>query len=453
MAIATNEPQAFGEGEQPPRDVFAKVRNHERKELLGAAREAGIIPYFHVLTSPAMPVVEMEGARRIMLGSNNYLGLTGDERVLAGAQDALHRYGTGLTGSRLLNGTIPLHLELERELAEWMGTEDALVFTTGHQANLGTLGTILAPGDTVIADSGDHASILDGCILSRAKLRPFRHNRLDKLEKMLDRARGDGGGVLVVVDGAFSMEGDIAPLVEICELCERYGARLMVDEAHGAGVLGARGAGTAELLGVEDRVDLRMGTFSKSLASCGGFVAGPAEVIEYLRIYSRPFLFTASAVPAALGAALAALRVLRSPEGAPLLARVLENAWRLRDGLHELGFAVVAPQALPARGSVSAAPGVRVDAAGRPTIVTPIVPVLVGDDWKAALLWKALYDAGVFVNTALHPAVPPGGALLRTSVMATHDEATLDEALETFARVKRTFEAEHGPLPGPDDAR
>jgi 8-amino-7-oxononanoate synthase len=437
---------------QTSTDVFAKVRGHDRAELLAAARQADILPYFHVLTSPAMPVVEMEGAPRIMLGSNNYLGLTGDERVLKGAEDALHKYGTGLTGSRLLNGTIPLHLELEREIAEWMSTEDALVFTTGHQANLGTLGTILAPGDTVIADSGDHASILDGCLLSRAKLRPFRHNRLDKLEKMLQRAHSDGGGVLVVVDGVFSMEGDIAPLREICDLCERHGARLMVDEAHGAGVLGARGAGTAELLGVEDRVDLRMGTFSKSLASCGGFVAGPAEVIDYLRISSRAFLFTASAVPAALGAALSALRVLRSPEGPPLLSQVLDNARRLRDGLQELGFAVVDPQTLPAEiGAWSGAPGVREDASGRSAIVTPIVPVLVGDDWKAALLWKALYDEGVFVNTALHPAVPPGGAMLRTSVMATHDGATLDRALDTFARVKLNFEAEHGPLPGPDD--
>jgi 8-amino-7-oxononanoate synthase len=413
-------------------DVFAKVRNHERAALLAAARAADIIPYFHLLTSPAMPVVEMEGAQRIMLGSNNYLGLTGDERVLKGAEDALHRYGTGLTGSRLLNGTIPLHLELEQELAQWLGTEQAIVFSTGHQANLGTLGTLLAPGDTVIADSGDHASILDGCLLSRAKLRPFRHNRLDKLEKMLQRAQDDGGGVLVVVDGVFSMEGDIAPLREICALCERYGARLMVDEAHGAGVLGTRGAGSAELLGVERRVDLRMGTFSKSLASCGGFIAGPHEVIEYLRLYSRAFLFTASGVPAALGAALAALRIVRSDEGPPLLARVLANATRLRDGLHELGFAVVAPQELPDGGG---------------SIVTPIVPVLVGDDWNAALLWKALYDGGVFVNTALHPAVPPGGALLRTSVMATHDEAVLERALDVFARVKRDFEAAHGPLP------
>jgi 8-amino-7-oxononanoate synthase len=199
-------------------DVFAKVRGHERAEQLRLAREADVLPYFRVLEGPARPVVEMEGAERIMLGSNNYLGLTGDERVIAGARDALDRYGTGLTGSRLLNGTIPLHLELEREIAEWMGTEEAIVFTTGHQANVGTLGTILAPGDTVVADSGDHASILDGCLLSRAKLRPFRHNRIEKLERMLEKARSDGGGILVVVDGVFSMEGDVAPLRGICEL-------------------------------------------------------------------------------------------------------------------------------------------------------------------------------------------------------------------------------------------
>jgi 8-amino-7-oxononanoate synthase len=431
-------------------DVFAKVRGHERAEVLAAAREADVLPYFHVLTSPAMPVVEMEGAERIMLGSNNYLGLTGDERVMKGAEDALHRYGTGLTGSRLLNGTIPLHLELEREIAEWMDTEEALVFSTGHQANVGALGTLLGPQDTVIVDSGDHASILDGCQLSRAKLRVFRHNRLEKLEKMLERAAADGGGVLVVVDGVFSMEGDLAPLVEICELCERHGARLMVDEAHGAGVLGARGAGAAELLGVSDRVDLRIGTFSKSLASCGGFVAGSHEVIDDLRFHARAFLFTASAVPAAVGAALGALRVLRSDDGPRLLARVLDNAWRLHDGLYELGFAVSPPQKLPADTGVQAhAPGLHAGAGGERTIVTPIISLLVGDDWKAALLWRALYDAGVFVNTALHPAVPPGGALLRTSVMATHDAPTLDRALEVFARVKQEFEAQHGALPGP----
>jgi 8-amino-7-oxononanoate synthase len=408
-------------------DVFAKVRGHERSEQLQAARDADLLPYFRLLESPAAPVVEMEGAERVMLGSNNYLGLTADERVMQGARDALERYGTGLTGSRLLNGTIPLHLELERELAEWMGTEEAIVFTTGHQANLGTLGTILAPGDTVIADSGDHASILDGCLLSRAKLRVFRHNRLEKLEKALQRATADGGGILVVVDGVFSMEGDVAPLPEIIELCEAHGARLMVDEAHGAGVLGARGAGVSELFGVEDRVDLRMGTFSKSLASCGGFIAGSHEVIDYLRIQSRAFLFTAAAVPAAVGAALAALRIVRSEDGPPLFARELENARYLEDGLHGLGYRVI-----------------------RSSITTPIIPVLVEDDWKAVLLWRALYDAGVFVNVALHPAVPPGGALLRTSVMATHDRATLDRALAAFGEVKQAFEAEHGPLPAAD---
>ena len=412
-------------------DVFSKVRGHERIEQLRAAREADLLPYFRTLESPAAPVVEMEGAERIMLGSNNYLGLTADPRVMDGARDALERYGTGLTGSRLLNGTLELHLTLEREIAEWMGTEDALVFTTGHQANVGTLGTILAPGDTVIADSGDHASILDGCLLSRAKLRPFRHNRLDKLETMLERAAGDGGGVLVVVDGVFSMEGDLAPLPQVAELCRAHGARLMVDEAHAAGVLGTRGAGASELFGVEDAVDLRMGTFSKSLASCGGFIAGSHEVIDFLRIASRAFLFTAAAVPAAVGAALAALRVIRSDDGPPLFARVLDNAAYLNRGLRELGFEVVEPQRLP-DGS---------------TVTTPIVPVVVGDDWKAVLLWRALYDAGVFVNVALHPAVPPSGALLRTSVMATHDRSTLDLALARFASVKAAFEAEHGPLP------
>jgi 8-amino-7-oxononanoate synthase len=412
-------------------DVFEKARGHERAEQLREAREANLLPYFRLIESAAGPVVEMEGAERIMLGSNNYLGLTEHPKVIEGARRALEQYGTGLTGSRLLNGTTRLHLELEAEIAEWMGTEEAIVFTTGHQANMGALGTILGPGDTVIADSGDHASILDGCLLSRAKLRPFRHNRLDKLEKQLERAAEDGGGVLVVVDGVFSMEGDIAPLVDIADLCAKHGARLMVDEAHGAGVLGARGAGTAELLGVEDRVDLRMGTFSKSLASCGGFIAGSHEIVDFLRVQSRAFLFTASAVPAAVGAALAALRVIRSDDGPQLLDAVLRNARVLRDGLEELGFLVVEPQPLPDGGD----------------IVTPIVPVVVGDDWKAVLLWRALYDAGVFVNVALHPAVPPAGALLRTSVMATHDDATLTRALDAFASVKRAFEAEHGRLP------
>jgi len=370
-------------------------------------------------------VVEMEGAERVMLGSNNYLGLTREPRVREAARRALERYGTALTGSRFLNGTIPLHLELEHELRDWMGTEDALAFTTGYQANVGCLSTLLGPGDTVICDSGDHASIMDGVAMSRAKLRPFRHNRLDKLESMLSRAAEDGGGVLVVVDGVFSMEGDVCDVPRVAELCRAHGARLMIDEAHGVGVLGARGAGASEVLGAEELVDLRMGTFSKSLASCGGFIAGPADVIDFLRIQSRAFMFTAAAVPAAVGAALEAVRICRSPEGPELFARLAENARYVERGLEQLGFTVV-------RSGATAPDGEE--------IVTPVVPVLVGDDWQAALLWKALYDGGVYTNVALYPAVERGGALLRTSVMATHEREHLDRALEVFDRCRGVLE-------------
>jgi 8-amino-7-oxononanoate synthase len=327
-----------------------------------------------------------------------------------------------VTGSRLLNGTTPLHVELERELADWMGTEDVIVYTTGYQSNLGAISAIVQPGDTVICDSGDHASILDGCKLSGARLRPFRHNRMDKLETMLERAAADESAALVVVDGVFSMEGDVCDLPPIVELCKRFGARLMVDEAHGVGVLGTRGTGACELFGLEDQVDLRMGTFSKSLASCGGFIAGDEAVIEYLRIASRAFIFSASAVPAAVGAALAALRIIRS-EGADLMARLLENAAYLRRGFRELGLKVVTPGVLP--------DGIEA--------TTPVVPVIVGEDWQAVMVWKALFEAGVYTNVALHPAVPPGGALLRTSLMATHERPHLDRALEIIAEVKERF--------------
>ncbi|HEX8054454.1 MAG TPA: aminotransferase class I/II-fold pyridoxal phosphate-dependent enzyme [Thermoleophilaceae bacterium] len=396
-------------------DLFEKARNHERLEILRAAREHDLMPYFRLLEGEAGPVVEMEGAERVMLGSNNYLGLNRDPRVKQAAADALERYGTALTGSRFLNGTIPLHLELERELAEWMGDEAALVFTTGYQANVGAIATLLSPTDTVICDSGDHASIMDAVAMSHAKVRPFRHNRLDKLETMLSRATGDGGGVLVVVDGVFSMEGDVCDVPRVAELCRAHGARLMVDEAHGVGVMGARGAGACEALGVEDSVDLRMGTFSKSLASCGGFISGPADVIDFLRVQSRAFMFTAAAVPAAVGAALGALRIIRSPEGPDLLARLRENALYLENGLQELGFTVI-------------------ESGGEH--VTPVVPVVIGDDWQAALMWKALFDAGVYVNVALYPAVERGAALLRTSVMATHEREHLDRALEAFDRCR-----------------
>ena len=365
----------------------------------------------------------MEGRTRIMLGSNNYLGLTGNQRVQAAAKDALERYGTALTGSRLLNGTIPLHQELEQEITEWLGTEDALVFTTGYQANLGCIGTLLGPSDTVICDSGDHASILDGCKLSGARIRPFRHKNMGKLEKMLERASNDGGGVLVVVDGVFSMEGDICDLGPVVDLCRNAGARLMVDEAHAIGVLGPTGAGTAELFKLQDGVDLRMGTFSKSLASCGGFIAGPKEVIDYMRIASRPFLFTASSVPAAVGAALEAVRICRSESGRELFKRVLDNARYLHEGLAQLGLKLVEPTAVPGAGEV----------------LSPIVPVVVGDDIQAVMLWKALYEEGLYTNVALYPAVPRGGELLRTSVMATHERDHLDSAIEIFEKVMPDF--------------
>jgi 8-amino-7-oxononanoate synthase len=396
-------------------DLFEKARTHERIEILRAAREQDLMPYFRVLEGEAGPVVEMEGAERVMLGSNNYLGLTRDPRVKAAARDALDRYGTALTGSRFLNGTIPLHLELERELADWMGTDDALVFTTGYQANVGCIASLLSPTDTVICDSGDHASIMDAVAMSHARVRPFRHNRLDKLESMLGRATGDGGGVLVVVDGVFSMEGDVCDVPRVAELAGAHGARLMVDEAHGVGVLGERGAGACEALGVEDQADLRMGTFSKSLASCGGFIAGPADVIDYLRFQSRAFMFTAAAVPAAVGAALGALRIIRSDEGRELLDRLLDNAAYLEQGLKDLGFEVI-------------------DSGGG--LTTPIVPVLIGDDWEAAQMWKRLFEAGVYVNVALYPAIERGNALLRTSVMATHERDHLNRALEAFERAR-----------------
>ena len=283
----------------------------------------------------------------------------------------------------------------------------------------------------MIADSGDHASILDGCLLSRRQDAPFRHNRLDLLEKRLKAAQEDGGGILVVVDGVYSMEGDVAPLPEIVALCKQYGARLMVDEAHGFGVLGARGAGDLRAL----RRRVRRRPADGDVLQVAGVVRrrdrGLSRGDRVPRIAARPFIFTASGVPAAVGATLAAVRICRSDEGRELFAKVLDNAAYLRRGLGELGFWVL-PPAHMADGS---------------EIVTPVVPVVVGDDWKAVFLWKALYEAGVFVNVAIHPAVPPAGALLRTSVMATHDRVVLDEALEIFKRAKQNFEAEHGPLP------
>lgn len=427
----TDAPETTADGGQKPGpalDLFDRARHHERAEIIAAAREHDMLPFFRLLEGPAGPVVQMEGRERVMLGSNNYMGLTGDERVVAGARDALDKYGTALTGSRLLNGTIDIHTELEREIADWMGTGDSIVFTTGYQANLGALSALLQPGDTVICDAGDHASLLDGIALSGAKVRPFRHGRLDKLESMLDRSQSDGGGVLVVVDGVYSMEGDIADLPVIAELSKQYGARLMVDEAHAVGVLGERGAGSCELLGIEGAVDLRMGTFSKSLASCGGFIAGDADIIDFLRLHARSFLFTASAVPAAIGSALAAVKIAKTDEGKALMAKVIENAEYLWTSLNQADVRVVDP-------------GMELADKYGIKPFTPIVPIVVGEDWEAGLVWKELYDAGVYANVAMYPAVPRGGALLRTSVMATHEREHLDQAIEAIVKVAEAHPA------------
>jgi 8-amino-7-oxononanoate synthase len=401
----------------PPKVVLERLGNDERVALMRALCEQNALPFFRVAETATAATVRVEGREVVMLGSANYLGLANHRDVVAGARAALDRFGATITGSRLLNGTIDLHIELEEELADWHGTDAAIVFTTGYQANLGAISALVGAGDTIVVDSAAHASILDGCGLSRAKIRAFRHNRLDLLEDALQRARNDGGAVLVVVDGLYSMEGDLAPLDGICELCRTYGAALMVDEAHSVGLLGEQRTGAVELFGVEAGADVRMGSLSKGLGSTGGFVCGSHDVVDALRINARPFLFTTAAVPATLGAALAGVRVQRSDEGRRLAARALDNARRLRDGLEGVGVRVGAVQVLP-DGS---------------QLVSPIVPVHVGDDLRAIALWRALFDRGVFTSVALHPAVPPTGALLRLCVMATHSDEHLQATVDAFA--------------------
>jgi 8-amino-7-oxononanoate synthase len=340
----------------------------------------------------------------VMLGSNNYLGLTTDPRVRAATVAAVERYGTGLTGSRMLNGTIPLHRELEELLADWVGHQAALVFTTGYAANLGVIGALVGPQDAVVVDSAAHASLVDGGRYCAGTLRAFQHNRPRSLARTLRswRDQPSSGGMLVAVDGIYSMEGDWAPLEDIAAACRIFGARLLVDEAHALGVVGPHGAGTAAALGID--ADLLMGTFSKSLASCGGFIAGPSDVIDFVRLSARPLHFTAAGVPAAVAAALASARIARTEDWRREV--VMARAEQLRRGLADLGFDVGASAA------------------------SAVVPVHVGDDWQAGVLWKALLDNGVYTNCALPPAV--NRALLRTSVMATHSEADIDDALRGF---------------------
>jgi 8-amino-7-oxononanoate synthase len=386
--------------------LFDKCRQFTTAREIQAA---GMYPYFKPISESEDTVVVIEGKDRIMLGSNNYLGLTHHPKVLEAAQRALYRYGSGCTGSRFLNGTLDLHGQLERALAEFLGKEDCLVFSTGYQANLGAVSGLVGRGDTVFLDKLDHASIVDGAKMSYGETERFNHGDLAQLERKLER-RGTSKGSLIVVDGVFSMEGNVADLPNLVDVAKRHGAALMVDDAHALGVLGPNGDGTAAHFDLVDEVDLIAGTFSKSLASIGGFVAGTENVIHYLRHHSRPLIFTASLPPANTAGVLAALEVLKSePERREQL---WANTRRLHAGFRSLGFDI------------------------GPT-TTPIAPVLIGPLDKTFLFWRKLYEAGVFTNPVAPPAVPPSQCRLRTSLMATHTFDQIDFALETFAKVGR----------------
>ena len=385
-------------------DLFAKCAAYTTAR---ECREKGIYPYFHALESRQDTEVIMEGRRRIMLGSNNYLGLTAAPEVVAAAEAALAEYGTGCSGSRFLNGTLRLHLELERELADFVHMDGAVTFSTGFQSNLGIISALGGRGDYVVCDRENHASIYDGCRLSFGKMLRYRHADMDDLEAKL-RAVPESAGCLIVTDGVFSMGGDIAKLPEICELAARYGARVMVDDAHGLGVIGEGGRGTASHFGLEGKVDVIMGTFSKSLASLGGYMAASELVCDYVRHNSRPFIFSASIPPSACAAALAALRLLR--ERPELPRRLLSLASYARAGLKARGLRIIESE-------------------------TPIIPIYTYEMENTLTSAKRLYDAGVYVNPVLPPAAAPGECLLRVSCMATHTEALLDEAMDIIAEV------------------
>lgn len=385
-------------------DLFAKCAAYTTAR---ECREKGIYPYFHALESRQDTEVMMEGKRRIMLGSNNYLGLTAAPEVVAAVETALAEYGTGCSGSRFLNGTLRLHLELERELADFVHMGGAVTFSTGFQSNLGIISALVGRGDYVICDRENHASIYDGCRLSFGKMLRYRHADMDDLESKL-RAVPESAGCLIITDGVFSMGGDIAKLPEICALAEKYGARVMVDDAHGLGVIGEGGRGTASHFGLEDKVDVIMGTFSKSLASLGGYMAASELVCDYVRHNSRPFIFSASIPPSNCAAALAALRLLK--EHPELPQRLNGLASYARAGLKARGLRIIESE-------------------------TPIIPIYTYEMENTLVSAKRLYDAGVYVNPVLPPAAAPGECLLRVSCMATHTEALLDEAMDIIAEV------------------
>jgi len=391
-------------------DLFDKCNRFKEHRL---AKAAGIYPYFLPIAENHGTEVTVDGRRIIMAGSNNYLGLTKHPKVIAAADAALRSFGTSNNGSRFLNGTLEMHVQLEECLAKFTRKEAALVYSTGYLTNLGSISALMEKGDVVVLDKDAHACIVDGARLSPAEVKRFRHNDVRDLERVLESIPARAGK-LIVVDGLYSMEGDIAPLAEIVRIARKYHARLLVDDAHGFGVLGARGAGACEAQGVEEQVDLVMGTFSKSFASLGGFIAGPRAVMDYLRHHARALIFSASVTPASAAAALASLEIIEhEPE---LRTRLKQISDRMRNGFSSLGL------------DVGMGNG------------TPIVPIFIGDRVKTMQVWRRILDRGVFVNAIVVPAVQPGRDLLRTSYMATHE----DEQLDTILRIVKEVDAEMG---------
>ncbi|NLM11150.1 MAG: aminotransferase class I/II-fold pyridoxal phosphate-dependent enzyme [Clostridiaceae bacterium] len=385
-------------------DLFQKCYDYTAAK---EAMAAGIYPYFHYLETGQDTEVVMEGRKIIMIGSNNYQGLTSDSRVIEAAKEALLKYGTGCSGSRFLNGTLKLHIELEERLAKFLNKEAAITFSTGFQSNLGIISAIAGRNDYIVCDKENHASIYDACRLSYAKMVRYEHSDMEDLERVLSQIP-DNKGILIVTDGVFSMGGDICKLPEIVELAEKYGARVMVDDAHGLGVIGEHGRGTAEYFGLEDKVDIIMGTFSKSLASLGGFVAASEDVIHYVKHNSRPFIFSASIPPSNAAAALRALEIIEQEPWR--IKNLLDIADYMRQGLKKMGIPIMESE-------------------------TPIIPIMTYDTDRTFLATKMLFEEGVYVNPVIVPAVPPGQCLLRTSYTATHTKEQMDRAMEAIGKV------------------
>jgi len=397
-------------------DLFDKVSGFTAAK---EAMEMGIYPFFRALSDSEGTTATFEGKDVVMLGSNNYLGLTTDQRVRQAAIDATNRYGTSVTGSRFLNGTLELHLEADRRLAQFVGKEAALVFSTGYQTNLGTVSALLGKNDYAILDKDAHACVVDGVAMSRGTMKRFKHNDMNDLERVL-KSIPEGSGKLVVIDGVYSMGGDFAPLPQLVEICKKYGARILVDDAHGIGVAGG-GRGTAAHFGLTDQVDLIMGTFSKSFASIGGFIAGSADVIHYIQHHARSLIFSAALPAPNLAAVIAALDIIESEPDH--VQRVWKNAEYMRQGLKDIGYNTLESQ-------------------------TPIIPILIGEQFRTGLAWMALIEEGVYTNPVIPPATPPNQALLRTSYTATHTQEHLDRALQAFETVGKNLDL----IPTPETA-